>query len=131
MGKLSSSLCRPGRRGRLRAQGISVSREQSWKEESWGEQPARTLGLAQSVWAGVPSSGLPTPEAETPMHKPLFPTLSLQEQIQKCLECLRREREEIQRIQSRENQRIQVLLVGRCPFPGPCPRGACGAERSL
>ncbi|KAM8901862.1 tripartite motif-containing protein 10 isoform 1-T1 [Lycaon pictus] len=32
------------------------------------------------------------------------------EQIQKCLECLRREREEIQRIQSRENQRIQVLL---------------------
>ncbi|XP_019648596.1 tripartite motif-containing protein 10 [Ailuropoda melanoleuca] len=32
------------------------------------------------------------------------------EQIQKCLECLRKEREEIQRIQSRENQRIQVLL---------------------
>lgn len=33
------------------------------------------------------------------------------EQIQKCLESLRREREEIQRIQSRENQRIQVLLT--------------------
>ncbi|XP_032703691.1 tripartite motif-containing protein 10-like [Lontra canadensis] len=32
------------------------------------------------------------------------------EQIQKCLECLRKEREEIQRIQSRENERIQVLL---------------------
>ncbi|XP_036103797.1 tripartite motif-containing protein 10 isoform X1 [Molossus molossus] len=31
------------------------------------------------------------------------------EQIQKCLECLRKEREEIQEIQSRENQRIQVL----------------------
>nr|XP_006215336.1 tripartite motif-containing protein 10 [Vicugna pacos] len=33
------------------------------------------------------------------------------EQIQKCLECLRREREEIQGIQSRENQRTQVLLT--------------------
>uniref|UniRef100_A0A8C9M4P1 Tripartite motif containing 10 n=1 Tax=Panthera tigris altaica TaxID=74533 RepID=A0A8C9M4P1_PANTA len=32
------------------------------------------------------------------------------EQIQKCLECLRKEREEIQRIQARENQRTQVLL---------------------
>ncbi|XP_007949617.1 tripartite motif-containing protein 10 [Orycteropus afer afer] len=33
------------------------------------------------------------------------------EQIQKCLSCLRKEREEIQWIQSRENQRIQVLLT--------------------
>ncbi|XP_075388901.1 tripartite motif-containing protein 10 [Tenrec ecaudatus] len=33
------------------------------------------------------------------------------EQIQKCLECLRKEREEIQGIQFRENQRIQVLLT--------------------
>ncbi|KAF6365551.1 tripartite motif containing 10 [Rhinolophus ferrumequinum] len=33
------------------------------------------------------------------------------EQIQKCLECLRKEREGIQEIQSRENQRIQVLLT--------------------
>ncbi|XP_006875710.1 PREDICTED: tripartite motif-containing protein 10 isoform X2 [Chrysochloris asiatica] len=33
------------------------------------------------------------------------------EQIQKCLECLRNERKEIQVIQSRENQRIQVLLT--------------------
>ncbi|XP_037376693.1 tripartite motif-containing protein 10 [Talpa occidentalis] len=33
------------------------------------------------------------------------------EQIQKCLECLRKERDEIQGIQSRENQRIQVLLT--------------------
>ncbi|NP_001116679.1 tripartite motif-containing protein 10 [Sus scrofa] len=33
------------------------------------------------------------------------------EQIQKCLECLRKEGEEIQRIQLRENQRIQVLLT--------------------
>ncbi|XP_036997200.2 tripartite motif-containing protein 10 isoform X1 [Artibeus jamaicensis] len=33
------------------------------------------------------------------------------EQIQKCLECLRKEREEIQEIHSRENQRIQVLLT--------------------
>ncbi|XP_003421859.2 tripartite motif-containing protein 10 [Loxodonta africana] len=33
------------------------------------------------------------------------------EQIQKCLVCLRKEREEIQGIQSRENQRIQVLLT--------------------
>ncbi|XP_024620054.1 tripartite motif-containing protein 10 [Neophocaena asiaeorientalis asiaeorientalis] len=33
------------------------------------------------------------------------------EQIQKCLECLRKEREEIQGIQSRENRRIQVLLT--------------------
>ncbi|XP_025773126.1 tripartite motif-containing protein 10-like [Puma concolor] len=32
------------------------------------------------------------------------------EQIQKCLEGLRKEREEIQRIQARENQRTQVLL---------------------
>ncbi|KAF5925201.1 tripartite motif-containing protein 10 isoform X1 [Diceros bicornis minor] len=32
-------------------------------------------------------------------------------QIQKCLESLRKEREEIQRIQSRENERIQVLLT--------------------
>ncbi|XP_014589780.2 tripartite motif-containing protein 10 [Equus caballus] len=32
-------------------------------------------------------------------------------QIQKCLECLRKEREEIQGIQSRENERIQVLLT--------------------
>nr|XP_004671975.3 tripartite motif-containing protein 10 [Jaculus jaculus] len=33
------------------------------------------------------------------------------EQIQKCLTCLRKEREEIQEIQSRENKRIQVLLT--------------------
>ncbi|XP_004694802.1 PREDICTED: tripartite motif-containing protein 10 [Condylura cristata] len=33
------------------------------------------------------------------------------EQIQKCLESLRKERDEIQGIQSRENQRIQVLLT--------------------
>ncbi|XP_063095511.1 tripartite motif-containing protein 10 [Cavia porcellus] len=33
------------------------------------------------------------------------------EQIRKCLMCLRREREEIQEIQSRENKRIQVLLA--------------------
>lgn len=36
---------------------------------------------------------------------------STQEQIQKCLVCLRKEREEIQETQSRENKRIQVLLV--------------------
>lgn len=47
--------------------------------------------------------------------------LSLQEQIQKCLECLRKEREEIQEIHSRENQRMQVLLVGHYPIPGPNP----------
>ncbi|XP_037700726.1 tripartite motif-containing protein 10 isoform X1 [Choloepus didactylus] len=33
------------------------------------------------------------------------------EQIQKCLECLEKEREEIRGIQSRENRRIQVLLT--------------------
>ncbi|XP_038954400.1 tripartite motif-containing protein 10 isoform X3 [Rattus norvegicus] len=33
------------------------------------------------------------------------------EQIQKCLVCLRKEREEIQETQSRENKRIQVLLT--------------------
>ncbi|XP_008854209.1 tripartite motif-containing protein 10 [Nannospalax galili] len=33
------------------------------------------------------------------------------EQIQKCLMCLRKEREEIQEVQSRENKRIQVLLT--------------------
>ncbi|XP_066114882.1 tripartite motif-containing protein 10-like [Saccopteryx bilineata] len=33
------------------------------------------------------------------------------EQIQKCLECLRKEREEILEVQSREDQRIQVLLT--------------------
>lgn len=60
----------------------------------------------------------------TPLNKSLFlsyivQALSLQEQIQKCLECLRKEKEEIQRIQARENQRTQVLLVGLCPFPDP------------
>ncbi|XP_021073742.1 tripartite motif-containing protein 10 [Mus pahari] len=33
------------------------------------------------------------------------------EQIQKCLACLRKEREEIQETQSRENKRMQVLLT--------------------
>lgn len=46
-------------------------------------------------------------------HKVLY--ASPQEQIQKCLMGLRKEREEIQEIQSRENKRIQVLLVGLHP----------------
>ncbi|XP_014391303.1 PREDICTED: tripartite motif-containing protein 10 [Myotis brandtii] len=37
--------------------------------------------------------------------------LSQREQIQTCLECLRKETEEIQEIQSRENQRIHFLLT--------------------
>ncbi|ERE87981.1 tripartite motif-containing protein 10 [Cricetulus griseus] len=45
------------------------------------------------------------------------------EQIQNCLMCLRKERTEIQEIQSRENKRIQVLLVGlHLPRPSPCSR---------